>query len=319
MLCGLCFLQRRLLQRTLPQTTHTMAESLEFPQVYASPTEWNERLISLLSSIAFNRVYRPAFEDAAAQRLPASLEVQDPLLLLNNGTTTTTTTRGDTATTTTTTTPILLIVISSSSNNSLLDLFLETAQQSAAFLVHHHHDPYRHHQGRETNQHLANLAEFCAHVSTTLFTFVIVLEEDNDNTLTEMFCQSLLQTTTNVSQKRSSLLLGMVTISVHDPESASEVPSKTSIHRTFLPSASHLHIESGQLMARHLWVRNHPNTIVLTVPPPSGPSSLSLWISLVLFKFVFATLQLTKDRLRQEQVDDKKDNTEFNSMRRARL
>ena len=295
-----------------------MAESLEFPQVYASHTEWNERLISLLSSIAFNRVYRPAFEDAAAQRLPASLEVQDPLLLLNNGTTTTTTTtRGDTATTTT---PILLIVISSSSNNSLLDLFLETAQQSAAFLVHHHHDPYRHHQGRETNQHLANLAEFCAHVSTTLFTFVIVLEEDNDNTLTEMFCQSLLQTTTNVSQKRSSLLLGMVTIAVDDHESASDVPSKPSLHRTFLPWVSHLHIQSGQLMARHSWVRSHPNTIVLTIPPPpSVPSSLSLWISLVLFKFVFATLQLTKDRLRQEQVEDKKDNNTFNSMRRARL
>ncbi|KAL7569065.1 hypothetical protein ACA910_016908 [Epithemia clementina (nom. ined.)] len=272
-----------------------MSESW-LPQVYASPTAWNERIISLLSSVAFRRYHRHAFVDATSQRLPFSLEVQNPSLKTNSSA----------GSPLSSSPPILLIVLSLQENdelhhaNSILDYFAGNAEQSSAFLL-FHQSTSRNGDDRK----LANIVHLIANSPKAIPIFLVLIGTDISTAIWKQ-----IDDLKSSCFRQNSGLQGVV--SIHVEESLLLGPQRQSPSECLFSQSNAIpylkvHIGPTTLSDYALCLRN-PNLILMTVPE-LFPSA-SLWLARVLFKFMFAVLQLN---VRNDSIK------EHGSRTRARL
>ena len=274
-----------------------MAEML--PQVYASPTDWNERLISLLSSVAFRRFHQPDFVQAASERLPFSLEVQYPA--------SSATSLATLSATASVSPPVLLIVVSSDDSDTdttALQFFLETARQSPAFLVLHEAVT------NDNHRQMASIAHLCASPTTTSPTFLVLFgnELDTDSLWSE------LRTNRPIGRRRDgregpeategNTLRGIV--SIHLAGVGPRMPQISNRRCPPPDSISFLQMQIGgtnsvvdHLAAPVSSTQHHyghiqnPNMILITVSH-LFPDTLPLWLARVVFRFMFAVLQLSE-------------------------
>ena len=251
-------------------TTTPNASDEEFPSVYASPTEWNESLISALSSMIFRRSHRPEFVRAAKERLMDSLEVQNPALVTNNAK------------------PILLVFLTSDGDSSVLDCFRDAVEQSTAFMVIHQRiDPRQ-----TTRRQYDNVASICK--MSGLPTFLIMSSSCLDdepsvqldlNYFWNQLCSDSLAGPTN------SCLKGIISISKFGTVQALERSCQIPHLKVALGSVRDQ--KSGNFDCHYSLTDQNPSVISLLLPACHS-NTCCLWLARLLFKYVFAVLQLSK-------------------------